>query len=277
MLDPKLLILDEPSMGLDPKTHSVVFELIRDMNRSAEPSCWLNRTRARARAGQSRRRPESGRVRSRARPSVLAMARSVACFSERPSDGSHPETCAAGRTSLAAAFVANGIDVNDFDDVLARTQEWADWGPNWLAMGAVHEDIGHDARIADTCVRRRRLPAAAWCYHLGKFLWFEDLDLHATLRDQAVSVYRRHCLTSIHPLSVSRFPSRDTSSRSSPASARCHQATPGAHRAGPGLLEEEMFTIEEEFLRRGMATLSIEGPGQSENRSTSPSVRTGRR
>jgi ABC-type branched-subunit amino acid transport system ATPase component len=34
MLDPKLLVLDEPSMGLDPKTHGVVFELIRDMNRS---------------------------------------------------------------------------------------------------------------------------------------------------------------------------------------------------------------------------------------------------
>jgi branched-chain amino acid transport system ATP-binding protein len=34
MLDPSLLILDEPSMGLDPKTRSVVFNTIREMSRS---------------------------------------------------------------------------------------------------------------------------------------------------------------------------------------------------------------------------------------------------
>ncbi len=34
MLDPKLLVLDEPSMGLDPRTHTVVFDLIRDMNKA---------------------------------------------------------------------------------------------------------------------------------------------------------------------------------------------------------------------------------------------------
>jgi branched-chain amino acid transport system ATP-binding protein len=32
MLDPSLLILDEPSMGLDPKTRTTVFNTIRDMN-----------------------------------------------------------------------------------------------------------------------------------------------------------------------------------------------------------------------------------------------------
>jgi len=32
MLDPSLLILDEPSMGLDPKTRTIVFNTIRTMN-----------------------------------------------------------------------------------------------------------------------------------------------------------------------------------------------------------------------------------------------------
>ena len=34
MLDPRLVLLDEPSMGLDPKTRSLVFDTIRAMNQA---------------------------------------------------------------------------------------------------------------------------------------------------------------------------------------------------------------------------------------------------
>src|SRR6202043_3379703 len=34
MLDPKLLVFDEPSMDPTPKTHTIVFDLIRDINKA---------------------------------------------------------------------------------------------------------------------------------------------------------------------------------------------------------------------------------------------------
>ena len=64
MLDPKLLVLDEPSMGLDPKTHSIVFEMIRDMNRAGR-TILLVEQNARSGLGLASQGVvlESGRVR----------------------------------------------------------------------------------------------------------------------------------------------------------------------------------------------------------------------
>ena len=47
MLDPELIMLDEPSMGLDPQTRTMVFEHGRaDERARARRSCWSSRTRA---------------------------------------------------------------------------------------------------------------------------------------------------------------------------------------------------------------------------------------
>jgi len=164
-------------------------------------------------------------------------------------------------------FVANGIDMNDFDGVLAATSEWKDWGPAWLRVGDVHRNLAEEAARA-----RRMLTAAeawqraAWCYHLGKFLWFEDRALHDKLRELTIATYRK------------ALPHLD------PPGERIELPFEGAIIPGilrrprggsrpplvllvPGLdsSKEELYTIENDFLRRGMATLSIDGPGQSEN------------
>jgi pimeloyl-ACP methyl ester carboxylesterase len=163
-------------------------------------------------------------------------------------------------------FVANGIDVNDFDETTARTTEWKDWGPNWKVVGEMHEALGHEAagraRLLSATQAYQR---AAWCYHLGKFLWFEDVGLHGELRDRSVAIYRKALLHLDPPAERLEIPFEGgiiPGNLRRPDSAR-----PPLVLLVPGLdsSKEELFAIEEDFLRRGLATLTIDGPGQSEN------------
>ncbi|TMD39245.1 MAG: alpha/beta hydrolase [Chloroflexi bacterium] len=164
-------------------------------------------------------------------------------------------------------FVANGIDVNDFDETVTKTTEWKDWGPNWRAVGEVHEQLGRDAEAhARTVSATEAYQRASWCYHLGKFLWFEDAAVHAELRDRSVAVYRK-ALADLNPRGLRlEIPFEG---HIIPANLR----RPREPRRPPLILivpgldssKEELFAIEEEFLRRGMATLTMDGPGQSEN------------
>jgi len=103
----------------------------------------------------------------------------------------------ANRVQLAAGhwkprFVANGIDANDFDRVLASTTEWRDWAPNWRRVGDEHRAIADEAEGSGHVVTATdAYQRAAWCYHLGKFLWFEDRALHDDLRERTVATYAR--------------------------------------------------------------------------------------
>jgi pimeloyl-ACP methyl ester carboxylesterase len=178
----------------------------------------------------------------------------------------------ANRVQLAAhhwrpRFVANGLDVNDFDETVARTTDWADWAPNWLAVGQVHEALGDQAAARGRWISAAQaFQQASWCYHLGKFLWFEEPKLHADLRDRSVAVYRR-ALPHLDP--VAQRLEIPFEGHMIPGHLRIAKTPfrPPLVLIVPGLdsSKEELFAIEDEFLRRGLATLTIDGPGQSEN------------
>ncbi len=164
-------------------------------------------------------------------------------------------------------FIANGIDVNDFERVVASTADWKDWAPAWQRVGDTHRALAEEAeQTGRTLTAADANQRAAWCYHLGKFLWFEDRALHDRLRELTVATYAKALPHLAPPGERVEVPFEST-------------VIPGIlRRPGrvtrpplvilvPGLdsVKEELFAIENEFLRREMATLTIDGPGQGEN------------
>jgi len=176
------------------------------------------------------------------------------------------------RVQLAAShwrprFVANGIDMNDFDGVLASITEWKDWAPAWQRMGDVHRGLAEEAAAAGRMLSATEAwQRAAWCYHLGKFLWFEDRALHDRLRELTVATYAK-ALPRLDPPGERVEVPFDGSVIPGILRRPRDAARPPLVLLVPGLdsVKEELFAIENDFLRRGMATLSVDGPGQGEN------------
>jgi len=176
------------------------------------------------------------------------------------------------RVQIAAShwrprFVANGIDVNDFDKLVAATPEWKDWAPAWRRMGDVHLGIAEEAARAGRMVSAAEAwQRAAWCYHLGKFLWFDDARLHDRLSELTVGTYARALPHLDPPGERVEVPFEGTVIPGILRRPRVG-AKPPLVLLVPGLdsVKEELFAIENDFLRRGMATLAVDGPGQGEN------------
>jgi dipeptidyl aminopeptidase/acylaminoacyl peptidase len=179
---------------------------------------------------------------------------------------------AGDRVRLAAShwkprFIAHGIDVNDFEAVLATTDDWGQWGPAWQRVGDAHLALAEEAERAG---RRETATAAfqraAWSYHLGKFLWFDDVALHDALSEKTVATYARAIAHLDPPGHRIEVPFEGTVIPGILRKPRDLMRPPLVLLV-PGLdsVKEELFTIENEFLRRGMATLTIDGPGQGEN------------
>lgn len=176
------------------------------------------------------------------------------------------ELVASAVANWAPRFTANGVTAADFQRVTSRIDQWADWCRSWTEVGAEHEDLGREAlREGRLRSAGEHLAQAAVYHHFAKFVFVEDREQMRSAHDRAVT-----CLTDALP-------------HLDPPGRRVEIAFEGSTLVGvhrrpggdgphplvlllPGLdsTKEELGSTERTFLDRGMATLSVDGPGQGE-------------
>ena len=166
----------------------------------------------------------------------------------------------------APRFVVNGVPLTDFQEVTGSVERWEDWCGAWSARAAIHEALGADA-LADGC----RLSAgehftrAALCYHFGKFLFVNDMDQLRQASRKAVDC-RNRALPLIDP------PGERVAIPYEGKTLYGNLRRPAGQGPAPVVVmcmgldsaKEEMDDYENRFLRRGLATLAFDGPGQGE-------------
>ena len=167
----------------------------------------------------------------------------------------------------APRFVQGGVDINDFRKTTAGIERWEDWLDGWRALGDEHAEAAREAETA----ARRVTAGDAWlraaiAYHFGKFVWVLDADRAREVADLAVEALyaaHRHLDPTAERIEAPLGDGRVVGNLRRPA----HAERPPLVLVIPGLdsTKEEFFTLEDVFLRRGMATLSLDGPGQGES------------
>ncbi len=176
------------------------------------------------------------------------------------------ERVAAAIRHWAARFIANGIDYNDFVATTAAIDRWEQWLDAWTATAADHARLAQEARERGRArTAGEAYLRAAVSYHFSKFVWVVDPELNRRNTLRAIrALYAAHALLDPTAERIEaqlgdakvvanlRRPSGD-------ASVPLVILIPGLDST-----KEEFFAWETVFLLRGIATLSLDGPGQGE-------------
>ena len=166
----------------------------------------------------------------------------------------------------APRFIANGIDYSDFVTVTSKIDAWDSWCERWCEAGTVHAELGRTALAKDQVrAAGAHLAQAAVYYHFAKFMFTGDIGQMRAAHQRAV-----RCLADAMPyLDPPGERVEIPFDGSVIAGILRRPAGPGPHPLVvliPGLdsAKEEFRPTEDVFLSRGLATLSVDGPGQGE-------------
>jgi len=164
-------------------------------------------------------------------------------------------------------FVSAGVPLYDFETVTASVENWSEWCGRWVERGRVHEALGEAAlEKGHTIAAGEHFQRAALCHHFGKFVFVEYFDEMRAAHELAVAAYERAVPLLDPPGEAVAIPFEDGQSLKGVL-----RLPKGVERppvvlmvAGLDSTKEEMNGYGDHILRRGLATLAFDGPGQGE-------------
>jgi dipeptidyl aminopeptidase/acylaminoacyl peptidase len=164
-------------------------------------------------------------------------------------------------------LIANGVDYNDFRRVTSSLERWEDWLDAWTETADGHREQAEQARAAGHALSAgEAYLRAALAYHFAKFVWVVDAERNrATTAKAIAAMAAAHAL--LDPTAERVEAPFDGARLAANLRLPAGDGRPPLVVLIPGLdsTKEEFFHLEEVFLRRGMATLSMDGPGQGES------------
>jgi dienelactone hydrolase len=167
----------------------------------------------------------------------------------------------------APRFIANGVDPNDFQRISKRVERWEDWSQAWSEVAAMHEQMGEEAE-AQECYESAAYHYfhAAITYHFGKFLFVQRPAELRAAHEKVVQTYQRALPYFDVPGERVAIPYEGGAAIPGILRKPWHIPRPPVVVLMPGLdsVKEELHSYGDDFLRRGLAVLAIDGPGQGE-------------
>jgi len=166
----------------------------------------------------------------------------------------------------APRFIAMGVDYNDFVRTTRRIERWEDWLAAWTEIAEEHLELAADAEAAGRCHSAGEAYLhAAVCLYFGKFVWVLDAAAHRAATERSIAAMAK--AHSFLDPTAERIEARlDDGTLAANLRRPDSDSRPPVIILIPGLdsTKEEFFHWENSFLARGMATLSMDGPGQGE-------------
>ncbi|HCJ33831.1 MAG TPA: alpha/beta hydrolase, partial [Ktedonobacter sp.] len=167
----------------------------------------------------------------------------------------------------APRFISNGVDANDFQRVTNSIEHWDDWCQKWSECGAIHEQLGEKAEAQGYYESAAyHYFHAAISYHFGKYLFVRKPHELRTAHEHVVHNYQRALPFFDFPGEHVTFAYEGDAKMYGVLRKPWHTPKPPVVIFIPGLdsVKEELHIYGDDFLRRGMAVLAIDGPGQGE-------------